>query len=291
MMMNSGCILWKRRLQAVTSSFTIDVEAYAAMAVIREIVYLRDSLRHIGLPQATQAEQQKGTILYEDNEATTAIARTAAHREATKHMAMARSFLRYHQENGTVSFLDCYTSMQVADFLTKPLGPTSFRKLVDEAMGMEEQKDITKFAGRNWREQYDEQILKKQAERESKLGSSQSEIDASIDASIAQIDVSAISLSTDEVEDQQSGVFPDDTQGGMLKYGCLDLVYCNCMRVPMKLDAPDSVVCSSIEDYIKSEQHRSSLLTQIMAEDMKEEHKYYGNVVMGDRVALMCMRL
>ena len=131
-------------------------------------------------------------------------------------MVIARSFLLYHQENWTVSFL---------------------------------------------------------LERESKLGSSQSEIDASIDASLPQIDVSATLLSTDEVEDQQPEVFPDDTQGGMLEYGYLDLVYCNCMRVCIKVDTPDSVVCSNIEDYIRCEQHRSSLLTRMQAEDTKEERE------------------
>ncbi len=52
-------------------------------------------------------------------------------------MAIARSFLRYHHENGTVSIQDCYTHMQVADFLTKPLGAQVHDKLVNEAMGQE----------------------------------------------------------------------------------------------------------------------------------------------------------
>ena len=134
-MMNSGAISWKSKLQAVIANSTTDAEVYAATYAIKEIVYSRDALRRIGLPQAVESNPMKGTILYEDNKANTTIARTAAYHEATKHTMIARCFLRYHHENGTVAFVDCYTTMQVADFLTKPLGPTQFVKLIDEAMG------------------------------------------------------------------------------------------------------------------------------------------------------------
>jgi hypothetical protein len=91
----------------VVANSTTDAEVYAATLAIKEIIYLRDALRRIGLQQATEDAPTKGTLLYEYNEATTAIAWTASHREATKHMAIARSFLRYHHENGTVSIQDC----------------------------------------------------------------------------------------------------------------------------------------------------------------------------------------
>ncbi len=89
MMMNSGCISWKSKLQTVVANSTTDAEVYAATLAIKEVVYLRDALQRIGLPQATADAPTKGTLLYEDNEATTAIARSAEHREATKHMAIA----------------------------------------------------------------------------------------------------------------------------------------------------------------------------------------------------------
>ena len=52
-MLNSGCISWKSKLQTVISSSTTDAEIYAATTAIKEIAYLRDALRRISLPQAT----------------------------------------------------------------------------------------------------------------------------------------------------------------------------------------------------------------------------------------------
>ena len=45
----------------------------------------------------------------------------------------------------------------------------------------------------------------------------------------------------------------------LLKYGYHDLVYCNCMQVPMYNDDVHDV-CDNIEDYIKFDQHSSQLL-------------------------------
>ena len=92
-------------------------------------------MRRIGIPQATVNDPTRGMTLYEDNEATCAIARSAAYREATKHLAIARHFVRYHHENGTVYFEDCTTQHQMADFLTKSLGAKQFMALTDAAMG------------------------------------------------------------------------------------------------------------------------------------------------------------
>jgi hypothetical protein len=63
-MMNSGVIAWKSRLQSVVANSTTDAEVYAATLAIKEIVYLRDALRRIGVPQAVYGEANKGTILY-----------------------------------------------------------------------------------------------------------------------------------------------------------------------------------------------------------------------------------
>jgi hypothetical protein len=240
MMMNSGCISWKTKLQTVVANSTTDAEIYAATLAIKEIVYLRDALRRIGLPQATAGAPGKGTMLYEDNQAVTAIARSAAHREATKHVAIARSFLRYHQEHGTVSIMDCFTHMQVADFLTKPLGPQQFTKLTKEAMGFA-MKTEAHYARRNWEEEYE---LKTQQKREERF-----------------------------VAAEQSS--SNDAQGGMLKYVNHKYLYLNSMRVDTYIEGPNYRVGSDVDDYIRYEHHRSSIAQQVRAEDMKCENRHY----------------
>jgi hypothetical protein len=265
-MMNSGCISWKTKLQTVIANSTTDAEVYAATVAIKEIVYLRDALRRIGLPQALESDPEKGTILYEDNEATTSIARSAAHREATKHMAIARSFLRYHHENGTVAFVDCYTTMQVADFLTKPLGPQTYHKLISEAMGDAEKDDVTKFARRDWKSMYMEGVQRRLKEKELEMESEKVE----------------------EVQIEQARtVLLDGAQGGMLKYEFVDTIYGNCMKVEVSEVGLNHVTCGSIEDYMGYEQHRSNILSQVAMEDMKFENKYYGNITLTDRTPLI----
>ena len=267
MMMNSGAISWKSKLQTVVANSTTDAEVYAATLAIKEVIYLRDALRRVGLPQAVSSSPKKGTTLYEDNQATIAIARTAAHREATKHMAIARAFLRYHHENGTVSITDCYTHMQVADFLTKGLGVQIHQKLINEAMGMQEMKDIERFSRRDWKGKFD------------------------------QPDVQV-----DEDEVTCHAVQHDDTQGGMLKYGLrngkyrlVDIPYLNCMIVESHDDDVMCLVCDTVEDYndyvcessIKGELHRLDVVSQVISEDLKIERKNYGNIITLNRMTTM----
>jgi hypothetical protein len=77
--LNSGVVSYKSKLQTVISSSTTDAEIYAATAAIKEIAYLRDAMRRIGLPQSTEETKGVGTILYEDNDACVAIAKTGSH--------------------------------------------------------------------------------------------------------------------------------------------------------------------------------------------------------------------
>ena len=246
-LMNSGAISWKTKLQTVSAASTTDAEVYAATAAIKEVAYLRDAMRRIGLPQAAEGDEGKGTVLYEDNEATTAIARTASHREATKHLAIARSFLRYHQENGTVHFTDCYTTAQVADFLTKPLGMKPFWELTQVAMGKSAILDTTRFARRNWREKYDESIMKKQAETEKQ----------------SEGLVTLLSMH----------ICRSEAQRGMKKIGSQDLekigiVLCNSMKVT-----------EDIDDFLKNEHHRLDVIRCVRENDMKAERRLHSSLV------------
>jgi hypothetical protein len=79
---------------------------------------------------------------------------------------------------------------------------------------------------------------------------------------------------------------PEDAQGGMLKCTHVDVVYTNCMQVYTCYDGPYYLVCDSIEEYVRYEQHRSNLAQQVCVEDMEAENKDYGNMVMLHYVSL-----
>jgi hypothetical protein len=97
-----------------------------------------------------------GTITYEDNAAIINIAKTGAQKEATKHIAITRMFLRYHENHGTVKLRQCHTKKQLADFLTKSLGRQPFQQLTNEAMGYTVKKDIHHYGKRDWKSAYQE---------------------------------------------------------------------------------------------------------------------------------------
>ena len=156
---------------------------------------------------------------------------------------------------------DCYTYTQVADFLTKSLGSQLHHILVDEATGKKQMKNITRFSRRDWRGTFDDAARRKQ------------QADTTI---------------TDNED-----IRPDDTQGGMLKLGMqqtdmemrfIDVVNLNSMIVKAYSGDIRYLMCNTIEEYIKSEQHRLNIMSQIITEDMKTENTYYGNVVSLNRM-------
>lgn len=105
-------------------------------------------------------------------------------------------------------------------------------------------RDLARFSRRNWREKYEEEMKAKAA---------------------------------------SNNVRPDDTQGGMLKYGHVTVSNINCMRVVIDKDRESKwIVCNDIDDYVRYEQHRLNIVAQVTAQDMKAEKQYYGNVIVLD---------
>jgi hypothetical protein len=58
------------------------------------------------------------------------------------------------------------------------------------------------------------------------------------------------------------------------------------MRVDTCYDGPNYLVCGSIEEYVRYEQHRSNVTQQVLDEDMKGEKREYGNMVTVNYVSL-----
>ena len=201
-----------------------------------------------------------------------AIARTGSHREATKHLAIARCYLRYHQDNGTVHFQDCDTKNQVADFLTKSLGRRPFKHLTDHAMGAKPKLDISLFSRNDWRWGFD---------KAHEHFSSGDEFDQAREnqSVAASSNTKAFAARINRNQTEGENVFEDasnDVQGGMLK---LNLVYCNTMQVPTHSRDVEECICSDIDDFLKYEQHCARVLEGVVSRDLKVEAKQYGKVI------------
>ncbi len=67
---------------------------------------------------------------------------------------------------------------------------------------------------------------------------------------------------------------------GVLKSVFIDTVYMNVMQLESEFEGPDYMLCDSIEDYMKYEQHRSCIINRVQEEDLSIENRYYKNVTM-----------
>ena len=75
----------------------------------------------------------------------------------------------------------------------------------------------------------------------------------------------------------------------MLKTRFIDLVNLNCMMIETYQDDVKCHVCETVNDYSKYEQHHLNVVSQVRAEDMKVENKYYGNVILLNRLSTSCL--
>ena len=69
-------------------------------------------------------------------------------------------------------------------------------------------------------------------------------------------------------------------QSNLLRNRLVDLINLNCMKIPMVSSDVECLMC----DYIKYEQHSLNIISQVTSEDMKSENKYYGNIIVLNRM-------
>ena len=70
----------------------------------------------------------------------------------------------------------------------------------------------------------------------------------------------------------------------VLKCVFIDTIYMNVMRMESEYEGPDYLVCDSIEEYIRFEQHHLNLTHKVREEDMKVENQYYCNIIQLNRM-------
>jgi hypothetical protein len=66
----------------------------------------------------------------------------------------------------------------------------------------------------------------------------------------------------------------------LLKSVFIDTAYMNVMQLESESEGPDYMLCDSIEDYVKYEQHRLCIINRVQEEDLSVENRYYRDVTM-----------
>lgn len=115
LILNGGPMIWSARKQSIVSTSTTEAEYVAAFEAAKEVVWTRQILKIIGVPQ------MKPTTLYCDNEAAERLVTHPIFRRRTKHIEIGFHYVQQTQQNGNIDIKHISTKGQLADIFTKAL--------------------------------------------------------------------------------------------------------------------------------------------------------------------------
>jgi hypothetical protein len=133
-----GCpIIWKSQLQTEIALSSTESEYTGMSYALREVIPIMELLKEmhrLGFP----VEHQKASIhcqVFEDNSGAIEMAKVHKFRPRTKHINVKLHHFRDYVERGEITIHPISSADQQADYLTKPLKGTTFRRLRQLVMG------------------------------------------------------------------------------------------------------------------------------------------------------------
>ena len=121
--LGAGLITWRSTKSSCVALSTCEAEYYACCLLTKDIVWARSLLDELGF-------WFKGpTPLYVDNSSAQDIILNPKHHNRTKHIRRQYNFIKECARNQEIVPVHVGDPEQVADVLTKPLGPTKFVKM------------------------------------------------------------------------------------------------------------------------------------------------------------------
>ena len=124
-----GTVAYKSRLQPTVAQSSTEAEFMGANDAGKIILFIRSVLWDLGIPQTA------ATLLYEDNDACTAMANAQKPTPRTRHMDIKYHVLCEWVERDLLKLIRIHTSLNMADHFTKALGPALFHRHVDYILG------------------------------------------------------------------------------------------------------------------------------------------------------------
>ena len=114
-----GPISWRSRKQPTTADHSTEAEFVAAAESCRELIYVKAFIEEL-TKETIEAE------MLIDNASTIELIKTGVMNRRRKHIDVKYHFLHEKYVEGLMKLSYCPTDIQIADLLTKPLGPTKF---------------------------------------------------------------------------------------------------------------------------------------------------------------------
>lgn len=129
-MMYGGTVSWACRKQVCVSLSSTEAEYIALCEGSQELVWIK------GICKELQVQMQKSTKLYVDNQSCMKLVDNQKFSNRTKHIDTKFHFVRDLNERGELTLEYCSSELNVADLLTKPLGPKRIKDLREKAKVM-----------------------------------------------------------------------------------------------------------------------------------------------------------
>jgi hypothetical protein len=117
----------------VTALSSTEAEYVALNEVIKEVLWLRELLKTMELPEY---DHSSSTKIYEDNKAARLLASSDMIRGKSKHFSVRYHHTREAVADGMVEIVACPTARQVADMLTKNLDQHKFKYFRNQLLGI-----------------------------------------------------------------------------------------------------------------------------------------------------------
>ena len=115
-------IVWRSTLQPVVAQSTCESEYIAMNAATREAEWLRIAANFL----FNDGTSDRPLLIHEDNQGAKALAESAILSRRTRHIKVRYHYVRQALQEGIVTFDYVNTDDQVADCMTKVLGPQKF---------------------------------------------------------------------------------------------------------------------------------------------------------------------
>jgi hypothetical protein len=127
----SGLFYSRSTKQTNVALSSTEAELNAAFEAVKDVVWFRELLAELGFIQSAP------TVVYVDNASLITLAsQYSGNHKRVKHFLVRLNFLIDQVKNGVVNFVKVHTDDNVADCLTKPLGPTALIPKRDSLLGM-----------------------------------------------------------------------------------------------------------------------------------------------------------
>ena len=128
-LLNGTAVIWQSKKQTTVATSSTHAEYVALAASIREILWLRQFLKDLGI------ESREPTPIFEDNVGCILMTENNGTTRLSKHIDVQYHFNHEAVENGIVELVNVPTEDQLADGFTKALPKAKFEVHV-QAMGL-----------------------------------------------------------------------------------------------------------------------------------------------------------